>query len=524
MSFKVTLTNYSGPQGLGASFWTANTATMSSLSQAWISGENGSGLYAEIGLFKSGVPTPKWWWSGIIPNDGHQYSLDVGNSALTDNGPVSGGNPPIITMFYADTYIFNNGVGGDLILYWNVTGATGINIDHGIGSVPASSQQGVHVAQTTTFTLTATNGYGTVSAQVTIQVNDAPPPPTGAPILLSFTSTPNPVQKGQAAELYWQVDPNGLSTSVSIDNGIGAVANTGTRQILNMQLTKVYTITATNSKGTTTRQLTVTVVDIVSYFTANPSTIQQGQSTVLAWSVIGAQTSISIDGIGAVAAAGSLTLSPSSTTAYTLRIEGPAGETTVEVVVTVHQTVSIISFTASKNSIDPGESVILYWSTSGATSAMVEYGAGQGQVPVNGQTTIGPLYVDTAVTLSVQGYGGPVTRTIQISAGGGSNLPVIVFTANPQTVAAGGAVTLSWHVTGALSVHLQGLDEEISGQKVVAVNQTTAFVLTADNIFGTSSSQVIVTVAAEAANNLPLWIAAGASLALVALTLLGRKK
>jgi peptidoglycan-associated lipoprotein len=72
-------------------------------------------------------------------------------------------------------------------------------------------------------------------------------------------------------------------------------------------------------------------------FTAEPSTIERGQSSTLRWSVSNA-TDISIDeSIGAVQSNGSRQVFPSNTTTYTLTAKGPGGtdsrSATVEVTV-----------------------------------------------------------------------------------------------------------------------------------------------------------------------------------------------
>ena len=68
---------------------------------------------------------------------------------------------------------------------------------------------------------------------------------------------------------------------------------------------------------------------------ANPSTIERGQSSTLSWTTTGA-TSVSIDqGIGDVSTSGSRTVSPSSSTTYTLSAKGEGGTTTATARITV---------------------------------------------------------------------------------------------------------------------------------------------------------------------------------------------
>jgi peptidoglycan-associated lipoprotein len=70
-------------------------------------------------------------------------------------------------------------------------------------------------------------------------------------------------------------------------------------------------------------------------FSAEPSSIERGQSAILRWSVSNA-TDISIDnGVGTVPASGNRRVIPSDTTTYTLRAAGPGGNITATATVTV---------------------------------------------------------------------------------------------------------------------------------------------------------------------------------------------
>jgi peptidoglycan-associated lipoprotein len=73
----------------------------------------------------------------------------------------------------------------------------------------------------------------------------------------------------------------------------------------------------------------------VSSFTAEPSSIERGQSATLRWSVSDA-TSVSIDqGIGTVQANGNRRVFPNDSTTYTLTATGPGGTTTATATVNV---------------------------------------------------------------------------------------------------------------------------------------------------------------------------------------------
>jgi peptidoglycan-associated lipoprotein len=83
-----------------------------------------------------------------------------------------------------------------------------------------------------------------------------PPPPPPAPVVSQFTAEPTSIQRGQSSTLRWQV--TGSAASVSIDQTIGAVQNTGNRRVFPSEST-TYTLTATGPGGTTTASATVSV-------------------------------------------------------------------------------------------------------------------------------------------------------------------------------------------------------------------------------------------------------------------------
>ena len=68
---------------------------------------------------------------------------------------------------------------------------------------------------------------------------------------------------------------------------------------------------------------------------ANPSVIQQGQSTTLAWQTTNAND-ITIPGLGTLAASGSWTVTPSESTTYTLLARGSGGTKDASARVTVN--------------------------------------------------------------------------------------------------------------------------------------------------------------------------------------------
>ena len=86
----------------------------------------------------------------------------------------------------------------------------------------------------------------------------APPPPPSKPQaarINSFTAEPQTIQRGQSATLNWSV---ANSTDISIDQGLGAIAANGTRQVFPGN-TITYTLTARSAGGNDMRSVTVNV-------------------------------------------------------------------------------------------------------------------------------------------------------------------------------------------------------------------------------------------------------------------------
>jgi peptidoglycan-associated lipoprotein len=83
-----------------------------------------------------------------------------------------------------------------------------------------------------------------------------PTPAAAAPTVAQFSAEPTSIQRGESSTLRWQV--TGDVSSVSIDNAIGTVQNTGNRRVSPSEST-TYTLTATGAGGSTTASVTVNV-------------------------------------------------------------------------------------------------------------------------------------------------------------------------------------------------------------------------------------------------------------------------
>ena len=97
------------------------------------------------------------------------------NPGGSPGGTPDAGTPipaPTIGSFSASPDSLAYG-GGTVTLSWSVTGATSVSIDDGVGDVTAKSSVSVDVSQSETFTLTATNSTGSVTATATVAVDQS---------------------------------------------------------------------------------------------------------------------------------------------------------------------------------------------------------------------------------------------------------------------------------------------------------------------------------------------------------------
>ncbi len=355
------------------------------------------------------------------PSDTTTYTLTATNDAgsvtetvtvtvTATSSPPAPVALPSILEFSADPTVVT--LGGNAILMWNVYGASSIYIDNGIGQIPFSSGYiVVSPSGSRTYTLTASNSAGSVSASTGITVS-AP----SLPVVNSFTVNPAGITAGGSTTISWNVSG---ATYVTIVPGGGSVPSSGSATA-SPSATTTYTLTASNAAGSVTRQVTVTVaaaapsLPVIASFTASPTSITAGASSTLSWSISGA-TSASISPGGGIGASGSASVTPGSTTTYTLTASNAAGSVTRQVTVTVAAAAPslpvIASFTASPTSITAGASSTLSWSISGATSASISPGGGIG---ASGSASVTPGST-TTYTLTASNAAGSVTRQVTIT-------------------------------------------------------------------------------------------------------------
>jgi hypothetical protein len=414
----------------------------------------------------------------------------VGHSApIADAGPAQIGVPPgTITLNGTGSYSPDH---------------DGLNYSWTQVSGPTVTISNANSA-TATFTAAGSTSYGfrlTVTDQVTGLTGTASTSVTTQRALqvVRFTATPSQIASGQSSLLSWNV-PNATSVNIS---GVGTNLNPAGNATVKPTQTTTYNLTATGPGGQTiTASATVTVGasnPAIVRFTAAPTQINQGQSSLLSWTTTGASTVSISNGVGTVAANGSQNVSPTATTTYTLTATGADGSTKVTAAVTV--TVgnggvpTVLSFTASPTVIASGGQSSLCYNVSNATSITIQPGPGT----VNGPAacvTVSPTATTTYVLTATNAVG-PIQAVVTVSVGA---VQVLTFSANPAYSPASGApVVLSWTTQNATSVSITGTGvsggaQQVNGSTTVNPTTNSDYTLTAYGPGGPVSSVIHVFV------------------------------
>jgi len=151
-------------------------------------------------------------------------------------------------------------------------------------------------------------------------------------------------------------------------------------------------------------------------FTASPATVPLGSPSTLSWTTAGGSvTSVSIsNGVGSKPANGSTSVSPASTTTYTLSAFTTANSSppTAQTTVTVGPPAPTVSFSATPGTIASGQNSSLVWTTTNATTVTIDRGVGS--QPLSGSTSVHPSATAT-YTLTAIGPGGTLTSQATVT-------------------------------------------------------------------------------------------------------------
>jgi hypothetical protein len=173
-------------------------------------------------------------------------------AALLAGCPTSSASLPLINSFTATPSSVH--LGNKTTLAWDVSGATSISIDNGVGPQTGHSVD-VTPSTTTTYTLTATGPGGSVPATVTVTVL----PAVAKPVITEFSASPNDVPFNGSTNLSWTVTG---ANSISVTDGTTTTDLTTKTPpyawTLGTAASYTFTLTATNDGGSVTSTALVT--------------------------------------------------------------------------------------------------------------------------------------------------------------------------------------------------------------------------------------------------------------------------
>lgn len=194
-------------------------------------------------------PTPSTQPSSEISNT---YPSQPSSEQNTQQSKVPSFNLPRVIVFKVEpANILSE---QEAILTWEVQNAYDVVIEPGFRIIRAKGNATVNPAFTTTYKLTATNDQGTIIATTTLTVSGAPITEE-TPSIVFFIADPYVIKKGESAILSWKTTE---ASSVTIDNGIGIVAGTGTTRVSPSETT-TYKMIAINPRGAQFQTVTVNV-------------------------------------------------------------------------------------------------------------------------------------------------------------------------------------------------------------------------------------------------------------------------
>jgi hypothetical protein len=462
---------YNGTVGIQYNYdVNATDPNSDTLSYSLISSPDGMGIAQNTGLITWTPETDGTYPVSVRVEDGNGGFYTQDFTITAEQMTV-----PVVVDLNVEPQSIPEG-GGPVTLTWSSAAADTVSIDNGIGPVDLNGTRVLSLQAPTTFTITAAGPGGTKTDAVTINYRPS----------VSLQIAPESILKGDSALLSWS---SSHADTVSIAPDIGTVSPGGSIHV-SPAITTTYTITATGPDSHYVAEAVLSVFEMpTATIGATPQTIKAGESVILTWHTDHAG-SVGIDqGIGNVGPNGSVNVSPSATTTYTLTATGPGGTATNQTTVIVLPA-PVINFSATPQGIGPGGISSLTWSCSHADAVSIDNGIGM--VSLSGSLEVTPP-ATTTYTITATGSGGTKTAQAVVTV---NILPTINFSVDPAAISAGQSATLTWTSENADTVTVdQGIGTVVkNGSLVVSPAATTTFTIIATGSGGTTTAQAVVTI------------------------------
>ncbi len=318
--------------------------------------------------------------------------------------------------------------------------------------------------------------------------------------ILFFIANPTLVKQGATSELSWKV----LNADEVTISSIGSVAAEGRSQVIvNDNIT--YRLTAKNRTNEETATATITVdrpvARVVSCF-ATPTNVILGETSTIAYLTENATSVTIAPGVGNVQPSGTVAVTPTATTTYSVLATGLGGQVaTCNVTINVNSRPGlprVIRFSADPTIINQGDKSTLTWSTEGADSVTIST---LGATELNGARDVTPAVTITYV-LTATNSSGSTTASAMVTVN--PVAPVVRITSfiadPPVSPAPGSKVLLTCLASNAVSIDIQPNNgQNITAQTLVYPQRDTTYTCTATGPGNTRDVRTLTVVVTQPA-------------------------
>jgi hypothetical protein len=362
-------------------------------------------------------------------------------------------------------------------LTWTSSDADYCAIYPDVGSFGPDGTIKVYPSTTTTYTIIAfgQDGYFSETVTVTVEGNSLP--------RVNITAESESIcYPAIYSTLTWS---SGAADSCTIVPDIGTVNLSGSLLVSPTETT-TYTITAINSEGTASKDVTVYVCEsppTVASISADPYTIYKGEKTYIRWGATNTNPGYSCtllpENIVSNGTPYGMNFYPTETTTYTVTAEGPMGTDSDRVTVIVIDPPTQLTISAEPANVLKGHSSIITWDSSDISTCVIEPDIGI--VGASGSVEVWPIE-NTIYTITVNGPTGPYSKNVSVNI----IPPTAAIWAIPENILPGETSVLSWNSAYADSCEITpdiGF-VDFSGSIEVSPAQSTIYTIKALNAGG----------------------------------------
>jgi len=236
---------------------------------------------------------------------------------------------------------------------------------------------------------------------------------------------------------------------------------------------------------------------------ANPNSISTGGTSSLTWTTSRATTAVIDNSIGSVSIGSGLTsVSPPSSTTYTMTVSGIGGSAICSADITVIPVVLPVipscTLTVDPSSVTLGDSASIAWTTTNGATFNINAGIGSATPVAGGNTPVTPSLVGSytyiGVVTSSTGNTATCTDTLIVN-------PVVVtapsctLSATPEIILPGGSSDLTWTTTNGSTF---SIDNSVGSVTPVAGGSESVSPTTSTTYTGTVTDSLGVTASCDA--------------------------